>query len=101
MKNDDNCLLIMVKQELGGVESSLHQVDGLVNQAMEDHDPEKLKKYMVERSALIESRDKLQREIERVEAEFKTLHDREKNAIATAWEALKNALDDFRKKHGQ
>jgi len=99
MKYEDDGFLIEIKQELEGVESTLHQVDGLFEQAQKAHDPEKIQKYKEMRSSLIKSRDKLQSRIEKAIAEYDALHSDEHNAIATVWQAFKNDLAEFIKIH--
>ena len=94
MKPEDDGLVLMVKRDLLTVEASLLPIDGLYHEAERNHDPEKIRRYSDERASLIKARDRLQKEIENLEA-FDVLQDHHRHAIASAWKSLKDDLVDI------
>lgn len=86
-------LLITIKRELAGVEASLEQVDGLIHEARDNRDLERRQKYQEQRRALLQTRDELAEEIEK-------LRDDDTADFSKRWEAFKNALTDFLKAYG-
>ena len=99
MNRMESGFLIMIKQELEGVESTLHQVDGLFKKAMNEHDPAKIERYRADRMTLIRAKDRLQLEYEKEKQSEIEEYERH-HPMTTAWHGLKQELDDFFKKYG-